>query len=347
METYRITIAYITCRKEPKFQWFLDSLIRQKVTGVISQVIVVDFWKDERGKLLPPLFDTPAWCSGKDNYPFHADSNIEFTHVAPLPSAIQGSERLTSINWFSASNARNTATVYCKSDYIFLLDDLSIMNDGFFVGAIEAFEKKQCVLCAYEKRNKMIVENGSLISSEELPNGKDNRLSFIKSNKTKAYGSWWYGNCGLPLEYILKLNGWDNINDCLGAEDTAFGIRLSRVTGEIYYDTRMVMVESDELHFVEGNQFKRDSFPVSKEYYFDMLSKFGISERPERADDKYDAVWFTLDLLRRYNEQFTSFGNTYNLRELRNKVLNGGEITVADMMLKDNFWWLNKPFSEM
>jgi glycosyltransferase involved in cell wall biosynthesis len=325
-----ISIVYITNRPNCKIEWFLSSLEKQ-MRDVKLEIIFVDYCKSERGEDFLSLLN-----------------QYSVKHVAPLPSAVQGPHKLTSINWFSASNARNTGFVYARYDYVAMVDDLSVLMPGWLDCVIKAANENYCVLGTYEKRNEMVIENGILVSSTELPGGQDSRSHQINKRLAIVPGSWFYGcSFGMPLETALLLGGFDNICDCIGTEDSQFGVRLKRTDIAMFFDRKMQTIESAELHFVERNFYKRGAFPCSKERYFEMLERYDIFERPERDAATYDAAWFIQDLLKYMPNVKTSMLNTYDLRTLHNKAMQGHEITVSDMNLPKSFWWTDEPFTDM
>ena len=326
----KLSIIYITCRKEPMFNWFVQSLLLQKRDNDTPiEVIVVNGGNS-------PEFTLPEGIS------ISKDSPI--CYVNPFPSAVQGPYRKTSQDWFSASLARNTGICHSTGDYIVFVDDLSVLLDGWLNAVIQAANENYCVLGTYEKRNHMVVENGVLISSTQ--ESHDTRQMIYE--RTPANGGWLYGcSFGLPIEYALKINGFDHICDCIGTEDTQMGARLQRTGLPIYLDRRMKTIESAELHFGEGNYFRRESFPCSKQRYYDMLHKYGVQQRPERDYNLYDAPWFINDLLKYHPNKIESFANTYNLRTLRDKIMKGGEITEHDMNLNSRFWWTRQEWNEL
>lgn len=332
-----ITLIYITNRKESRFwDWFLVSLIRQK-PKVPIQIVLIDYWKKEHFK--------PEQLTGV----LKMDEFVcDFIVPDLLPSPIQGEHRLTGIDWFSAGNARNTGFTYAKYGYVVFADDLSVLMPGWLDCVIDAANGNYCVLGTYEKRNDMVVEGGLLVQSTALTGGMDHRWFQANYDITPAPGSWFFGcSFGMPLDAAINLNGFDHVCDCIGTEDTQFGMRLKRTGLPMYFDKRMKTIESAELHFTEPVVFKRSAFTGTKEHYFELLGKYGIGARPERAADTYDAPWFILDLLKYQPDVVRSMHNTYDLAHLRAKVEQGGEITVADMNFAERFWWDGNEFKTM
>ena len=87
----RLTIAYLTFRLRPRFEWFAKSLARELRSMGLSpeeiQVVVIDgrLWYDtERGK---ELIDAAA-------------GRIHFEHHSPKPSPWQGPSRQTQRDYF-------------------------------------------------------------------------------------------------------------------------------------------------------------------------------------------------------------------------------------------------------
>ena len=98
-----LTIAYITFRQFPRFEWFVKSLRREcsdDFSGL--QIIVIDgrLWREGAETRKSELRDIAG--------------GMEFQHVPPKPTVWQGPNRLTSKDYFAAANVRNTAFCYSK-----------------------------------------------------------------------------------------------------------------------------------------------------------------------------------------------------------------------------------------
>lgn len=328
-----LSIIYISNRMDARFEWFYSSLKRQSEENktVPIEIIYVDSCKRERDAM---------FCDGLKKKCVQ--------HIAPLPSAVQGPHRLTHIDWWSASAARNTGFIHAKFDYIVFADDLSVLMPGWLDAVIQAATENYVVLGTYEKRNDVVVEDGLLISSTAIEGGMDSRIPQVSKVRTRVRGNWLFGcSFGMPTEFALEVNGFDEICNCIGAEDTQFGDRLLRVCPSMYFDTRMKTVESGELHFVHRNFYKRAAFLCTKERYFEMLNRYGIDARPEREIATYDAAWFMLDLLKYLPNVTASMLNPYSIKALRAKVMQGYEITVGDVNLPEYFFWTDQKFADM
>lgn len=244
-----ITIAYMTCRQDPRIEWFFDSLHAQ-CSGDYSnlRILIVDFFAD---------------LVGRRRY-FQRLAHSPIQHVAPKPSVWQGAHRLTSVDYFAASNARNTAVCYAPDGYLAYVDDLSVLLPGW-LNAVEAATKTgHVVLGTYQKVRQLVVTNGVVTSYEDVPAGHDSRLSSLQGRTGLIHvgGTWLYG-CSLtaPVQSFLDINGWDEDCDCMGAEDYACGHMIQQAGYQIYLNTNMRTFEADELHS-EGKIFKRVDKPA-------------------------------------------------------------------------------------
>ena len=263
-----ITFAYFTCRKDPKIEWFFNSLNRE-LNGDWSNVkiLIIDYHSqynfEERELLLVSPYRKFT-------------ENIFLTH--PKPTAWQGKWKTTTQHeYFAASNARNTAFLLCDTEYIVCVDDLSVMKPGYFKVIEEGYKNKEVLLGAYAKVNDLTVSEEGEILFDNKSTKLDSRFnnSVLKGNKTRVSGSWLFGcSFAMPLELAFKIDGFDEACDGQGAEDYDFGIRLNRVTTDIFYCKEMFTYESDELHFVDTLSFKRDSKILSEETL--MPSQKGI-----------------------------------------------------------------------
>lgn len=310
-----LTIAYLSSRKDPKFRWFVDSLMNeQRATPpqCVVKVVFVDFWKDKRA------MDVPSWV----------------THVLPKPCVWQGPHRLTREDWFSAGNARNTALCYAPDGAIAYVDDLSVLRPGWLAAVLEGANWSGITCGAYRKVSKIQVESGLVVGHEPVTRaredgstfdaGLDSRNEMIKRDRLqtpyRCDGGWLFG-CSLvtPVDNFLHINGWcEDLSGGIGFEDVLTGVVMKNAGLEFRYDPRMMTYESEEDHFTETLFKKTDK---------------GISPH-----DKSHAA---LDVAR----QLKSFDNYFNLRELRADILRGGQFPIPKLPLVD--WYDGQPLGEM
>ena len=309
-----LTIAYSTARKEPHFQWFYDSLIRE-TGGDFSDIKVV----------LVSRFGTDVIKdidTSMGSFPILA--------TEPKPSVWQGAHRLTRTDWFAASNARNTALCYAPDGYIAYVDDLSVLMPGWLSAVREALAGNYVVCGAYRKVRQLRVEKGAVVSYDGFFQGLDQRWQFVKSDPTPAESGWLFGcSCGMPVEFLLEINGWaEDLCDGLGFEDCCTGIVLHNTGHKMMYDRRMLTLESEEHHHTEPAFRKED-------WHFEDGKPVPGGNR---HDDKSHAALHIA-------QGSKNFPNHFNIRELRQTVLNGGEFPV-DLNPRHD-WYTKVPLCDL
>lgn len=227
-------------------QWFFDSLVRetkQDRRGI--SVVVVDFHETEV----------------KECYPIGAAEVLGFgdaipvTRTPPKPCVFQGKHRLTSVDYFCPANARNTAICLAPDGFIAFVDDLSVLMPGWLSAIHRAMEKDYCVFGAYKKVKRLVVEDGVPVSYEETPGGVDTRWPHGSDNDAIPITNFGTYGCSMamPVEALLKINGYDERCDCigLGSEDDMAGLMLRKQGYDLRYDRRMLTLESEERHHWE------------------------------------------------------------------------------------------------
>lgn len=310
-----LTVAYMTARKEPKIEWFLDSLTneRKNDSGNIN-LAIVDFYAKERtgfGLTLPGFLK----------------------HVPPAPSVWQGEHRLTKDNWFAAANARSTALCLAPDGWIAYVDDLSVLMPGWLRSVREAMAGNYIACGAYQKVKGLVVENGEVETFTYFHAGEDNRLKHVIQDVTQCGGNWLYG-CSLiaPVEALLSVNSWPiDLCDGHGFEDVCMGIVLKNAGYDIRYDRRMMTYESEEDHHKEP-AFTR------KDWHFEngVAAEGGNGH----SDKSHGALKIAL--------ASKSFPNSFGeggIRALRQKILAGEPWPIPTS--PDREWYTGKLLSEL
>ena len=331
-----ISIIYTTTRLDPKFEWFVDSLYHQ---------ILRDPDSPNEVELIKIQFDPTE----PDQF---ACNSLGALIIPPKPSIYQGSQRRTSCDMFSQSSVRNTGAMRSRGDYLVFVDDVSIAMPGWWNAVKEAAAKGIVVGGAYQKHFEMVVEDGKLISSnqkttEVLENGKmvkklsgmDCRWDLGNDNgPVRVGGGQLYGcSLGIPYSEFVKINGYDELADSIGYEDINFGLRLELAGVPIYYDRRMLTIESEELH----NQpylMKREDRVLPPEAYIAKLATFGPKVR--HTTGAFDSSHMLLDIVLG-TKQAWSFGNNYTISDERK---NGTLPKVPDTT---HHWFDDKLLSEL
>jgi hypothetical protein len=323
-ELPKISVIYPTYRKNPEFKWLVDSMYTQCVEENFPpenlQFVVVDSY----------LWSCTTQPEEQDRRNYIAtciNGRFDFTHVAPKPNAYQGPHRLTSKNYFTASNARNTGVCYAKNAYLLFIDDLSVLGEKSFKNIIDCARENVVIGFAYKKVFDLAVEDGSgkITHKREVASGIDSRWAQGNDElPILIFGSQLYGYCGMPLEIILMVNGYDQIHDSMGGEDYNLGIRISKIPFDIYYDRSIVFYEADNSEYHTTVFMRRDP-EISKEHYEALMAKYDCTQRYD-VNGRCDLSHLLLDMTTR--QKYKSEGNTFELAELREHILKGGQFTV-------------------
>lgn len=306
-----LSFIYITCRKDPKIEWFIDSLYNQVMEENFDlskiQIVIVDYelqYDESRRELIKNIIG----------------GRFEFIHVEPKPSLVQGKMKITKINYHSCSIPRNTGVCYAKYNYLLFIDDLGVLYPNSFKYMLEYAYKKLVVGFSYKKVYDLSVENGIIKNCREHDGGIDSRIKYFDKDFNKITGSSLFGYSASPLECLLKVNGYDEIHNTMGGEDYNYGIRLEKTGTPIYYSKKVLFYESEEWAD-QGNIFIRRDPLLSDEKYKNIMKKYKVVKRWD-PNGRKDLSHLLLDLLTR-NKYWTE-GNDYNLKELREKIQNGG-----------------------
>jgi glycosyltransferase involved in cell wall biosynthesis len=304
-----LTICYVTTRRQCMVEWFLDSLHLQLKPGDENKikVVVVDFWRDERGS---------EFLSRSRGVVSH--------HVGFKPNVWNGPHRLTKTDWFAACNARNTGLCYANSNWIAYCDDLSVLLPGWLDSVKQAMRENYIVFGAYKKTKNTVVENGEVKSFNI--HTTDSRLHQASSERTTCAGSWLFGcSLAMPVQALLDVNAWpENLCDGLSFEDCILGMAIGN-TGKytFKYDRRMMTYESEELHHV-GPVFRREDW-----HFENGVAVLGGNGR----DDKSHAVLNKASGLSRFDNYF---GEGFpDIASLRNHILNGGSFPIRNQPCTD------------
>lgn len=210
-----VTIALITARPNPKFDWTRDSMIHQTVERNRPQFIVIDLNGINGSK--------------------------------PMPNIWSGEERITKDQWWSKPCAANSAICLCKTPWIMFIDDRSLFAPRFFHSVQAALDGNTALFGRYEKRVCITVENGQMTDGGTLT-GVDSRYEYCQKNGiTGPYpcpGEWAYGCCVLaPVEWLLQVNGSPEMCCGLSFEDSILGIVMQNNSFPMMYDPNALLIE--------------------------------------------------------------------------------------------------------
>lgn len=306
-----LTIAYVTARREPHFQWFFDGLRSPPQTVPIGsmsayRIVIIDLYHGQRTdrQLAEMRYHNDIW------------------HVPPKPTVWQGQHRLTSVDYFAAAGARNTALCLAQDGWLAYVDDCSVLMPGWLDHVMEATKRDGIITVgSYRKVRNLKVESGNVISFIDDPLGMDIRNRFSKESIIPCDGGWLYGSSVIPVEALLTINGWDENCDGMGYEDVVTGRLLANSGRNFVYDPGMMVYECQECH---------ESPDVLK-----RIDK-GIS-----PNDKSHAILASTRMRKLASNYFGEEG----IRGLRKRVLNGEPFPISNIPAHD--WFDKQPLSEM
>jgi len=259
-----------------------------------------------------------TFCEDRRHGPDIGWKDHVFMHTEPKPTIWQGEYRITSEDWWSKCNALNTGITLCDTEWIAFVDDRCVLAHGWLQCVQDSMIHGYAVCGSYEKRSGMRVVNGEITNEGEILGG-DVRTQF---GYPVATYDWYGGSCALPLEFALRVNGFpEDVCDGLGFEDVAFGILLKNNHLPMRYDSRMRIIE-DRTPSEIGGALKR-----------------GGKKGPNTPWDDKD--YKILDIMR----ASTTSGNSFDITELRNKVLQGEPFPLPTADHSD--WFDGKSISEL
>ena len=315
----RLTIVYLTFRIHPRFEWFCSSLAREfRSTHDVSpeevQVIVIDgrLWYDAHRHL--GMLDA-------------ARGLIKFEHRAPKPSPWQGPSRQTQRDYFCAASVRNTAFAYARGPHVAFADDLSVLLPGWLDAHLWAAQGGYVLAgTTCKNRNIKVSDEGTIESFDTFIPGQDSRIKLVTQALQSCPGQWLFGGTfSVPLSYALAVNGQDEIHDTIGGEDYDFGIRLERAGVPIKISKGCGTYEDEDGHHSEAPMIRLD--------------------KPWPGPDGPYSSNLLLNRLLRESGRYTTIGNDFTLRAVRERVLEGLEFPSVAPDLKH--WVDDQPLHGM
>jgi hypothetical protein len=302
-----LNIAYITGRRDSCIQWFLDSLA--------NQAEALSAWSDMRliivDRFLSPIPSNRIKCP--------------IIHVRSKSNVWQGEHRLTTLEYFAAASARNTALCYAMDGVIAYVDDLSVLMPKWLASVKASESGNYICMGACKKVKRLNVENGIAKTWEDFPPGVDSRWSNGRDDKpVELTGHCLYGSSvSIPVKALENINGWDE--DCdtfgMGGEDYIAGIMLSKQSWKIYFDRSMLIMESEEHHASQAMHRIIEGSPGST-----------------------DASQVMLRLALHGRDRAPNYFGEGGIAALRQKILSGGEFPV--MKIPDRSWYTGKLLSD-
>lgn len=329
----KLAIAYVTNRANPRFEMFCDSLAAQTTPEQRRdlQVVFVD------GQLWYPgvkiQATQPSIALG---HPFYhvpqrrfdletvVRKRFDFLHIPPKPCLYQGPFRLTSRDFFCASNTRNTAIIAARGDYLVCVDDLSVLMPGWFAQVMHAAESGYCVCGAYKKVLELDATDPMNAKFKEFPAGIDSRWSRGSDTGIVPWtGAGLFGcSFGARVEDLLRIDGSEPGCNGGAGEDFDMGIRLERAGVKIFYNRNMLTLESEEGHH-DGAILPRERRIVKRE----NLPAAYDSWEVHNQEEKYYSDHVLLNRVRYETDRITPL-LPEGLRAIRAEFLASGMVPI-------------------
>ncbi len=252
-----LTIAYITARKDPKFEWFAQSLMREcggDVSGI--KVLVIDFYarahKPEDGWTEVDAANRLA--------EIYRVAKFNVSHHAPIWNPWQGPHRLTKDNYWAKADYLNAAIALCATDWLAVVDDLSVLRPGWLAAAREATTWGGITCGAYRKVNNLVVKDGAVEGFTDHPSGTDARVRFYGVDGIHPCPGYRMYGCNFvaPIAVLLAVDGYPQMTNGLGYEDSECGKMIERTGVRFRFNPGMMIYEDEGLHHVGTNMRRSD-----------------------------------------------------------------------------------------
>lgn len=277
----KLSIGFISNRKQDHFEWFYDSLAPQIKQGEEIEIIVIN----------------PAATNWRDR-PLA-------THALPKPCSWSGPERLTSKDWWSKANSLNTFFCMATHPFVALVDDRCIAQPGW-LNRVRLADRGGYMVCGtYTKRHGMLVNQGHILDHGEL-DGEDGRLKSLgkvpvaKNETYLCNGEWAFGcHYALPLAWALECNGADERTNGLGFEDVLFGFAIRNNNHPVHFDPKMSVIQDrTPLEVGSTPRSSKEKHPGDKtDKAWTLLGEYRDKGR-RRADHHFD-----IDKMREYYQE--------------------------------------------
>ncbi len=319
-----ISVVYVTHRREPRFEWFADAFAAQLSPGDDVELIVVDGLHDEQRT---------------ERFTRAAGGRFPLRHVPAKPSPFNGPHRVTRSEFFAPANARNTGIVHARRPYVVFVDDLSLPMPGWWAAAVRGAQGGYVAAGAYQKHRGMAVSDGVLRGGALDADGLDSRWLWGPDLVQIGGGALYGCSLGAPLALLLELDGFDELCDAIAGEDGQLGYRMEHAGAPIYYDRRMLTIESAEDHARGGPALERLHQVAHPDVYMARLRELGVWERTQEGP--FDSQQMVFDLVHG-RRSVASLGNHAKLSEL-----DAGALEASVATFPSHHWFDQRPLAEM
>ena len=296
----QLSLVFMTGRADPQLGWVIDGIRQQAHPSDRIELVVVDVFGRTIAELAPD----------------HDTSVFERCRATlPKPNIWQGKYRVTNADWWATANARNTAIALAQHDFMAFLDDRCRLGPKWLEVVRGYAARRDAVVCGtYDK-----------LEGVERRRTTDHRRAHASAGMKNCGGGWLYGcTFGLPTEWALEVNGFEEGCDGLTGEDYIFGLMLGNAGRRIDFSVEMY-VEQDRQ---PGNESCKGSYKCADK---------GPIGTPE--DKSHHA-------LKRFGtRKSTEF--TPNLRALRHHLAAGNDFPVPNPEYEYRDWFDGQLISTM
>lgn len=241
----KLSIIYCTCRREPKFEWFVEYLVKEYNGNVTDEIIFVDvylFFDENRRVHLNKI----------------VNNRFKYIHLEPKPSMWYGPHKKTKCHFFDAASTRNSALIACSGEHVVFIDDLSVPMPGWISYHKKAAEDNVVLVGLYDKVYDIKIENNIVIGFKLQDSIIDGRVKYTDNDYINVGGGWCFtGNLSVPFHLIEKVNGFDELYARHGIEDCDFGVRLEHAGAKIFLEKKCKLFEDQYLHWNGANEYTK------------------------------------------------------------------------------------------
>lgn len=333
-----ITLVMCSARRDPGYKYIVESLLvnidqlRAQFPDAQVEFLAIDenIWHREK--------------EAREELAGLVKGRLDYRIEAPKPSVWRGPHRLTKRDHWDKQSALNTAACYAKHPRLAFFDDNAVLGDGWLLSHVCRGPQDTAIAGSYKYWHPGVMVDGAHVSGYPHVPG-DHRLA-AQEVPGPCHPGWLYGgNMSLPLEVVLKCNGWEELLSGYGGlEDTEFSVRASRVVGT-YFMPHSVVHYLSENHDIIGDyvghevgQIKPEARAPLKAKLFPYKDHEGVihqftynhvpiwylssHNRGKHLDgENYMAVYDPK--LEGHKTRITTLGNVFNLRVLRKWVQSG------------------------